>query len=163
MAFECTVDIVHSVLHYDVFRQGEEYSVLIRVGKDVENKLNYFLNVGLSPTGGGSELYFNIIEVNSLTGEEVVYWCGSETKSIIDEECRGIIILILLKIVDAIINSAKPEYVYLIPREPALPEKAMIKYMRIVHVFHTRSYTVRKTDPHRGRRMWTMSIHEDDE
>lgn len=155
MAFVCTAG--GDNLHVDFFRRGDAYIVLVPIGYDDTENVNYFVVVGLEPTNVGAlEYFFHIVRVDGETGEETPYWSGAQTASTITGDDRTEVLNAVLNATAALISQVKPELVFRCTRDEYPPEEALEKHFAISQVFINLGYTVTKADPYLGKHCWWM-------
>ncbi|MCW2317972.1 hypothetical protein M2322_003537 [Rhodoblastus acidophilus] len=149
--------IEETTFQSDVFRDGNEWAVIINIGYDDELPLNYSLVVGLSPMAGGDlEYYFYMVEADSANDREEIYWCAQRVARLVPAEDRVIVLGSLLTATKALLDNARPERFDMVTRDANPPEKALVKYHLIGSVFEACGYNVNVADPWHGKRIWWM-------
>ncbi|WP_428988856.1 hypothetical protein [Methylocapsa aurea] len=111
----------------DTFRNGAAWAVVVNIGFDDTEPLNYSLIVGLDLMGAGAiEYYFHIVEANSETEDEYIYWSGRDTASFIPSDDRVVILGALLTATHVLLEQARPERVEVVTHDANPPEKALV-------------------------------------
>src|SRR5260370_11208903 len=153
MAFVCTCRT--PTAHADVFREGDEHSILVHIVYDDVEDRNYSVIVGLSPAPGGIQYYFAVIEVE---GEEETerYWDGIRTAPFIPKHDRAHVLRCILEATMGLVQFVKPECFLMATHGARLPARALDKYHRLNQVFISCGYTVTPLDPYWGRESWWM-------
>ncbi|MDP4022365.1 hypothetical protein Q8W71_07010 [Methylobacterium sp. NEAU 140] len=117
--------------------------------------MSYAAVVGLdSLPGGGSELYFHIVEADGSTGGERLFWSGKDTGFITDvSDRRAVMDAVLLGLGQLLARVAPPEFRWFTHDERP-PKKALLKFAAIRRAVEGCGYTVSSSRLPLGRRAW---------
>jgi hypothetical protein len=157
MAFICTID-PHRI-HIEAFvEENGECSIIAKVGEDDAEPINYFVNVGFSPSppDAALEFHFSLVKVDAEYDSEEMIREGSRVAHFIAREDRAKILNVILNLADHLIKHARPEAAFMVTYECYLPERALEKYRKINQVFMASGYKVVQNDEYHGQSMWWL-------
>jgi hypothetical protein len=161
MTFYCTLS--EESCHAEIFRQGNEYSVVVRVGYDGTGDKAYSIVVCLSPAPPGDpEFIFALVEAE-LASENDELWIfdAQQARSIIDsQEDRKRVLAAILFAARTLLDQVKPSRFFMTPYDGYLPDKAMLKDRILNVLFKDMGYTVFQTDPYNGKVMWHANLDQ---
>jgi len=133
--------------------------VIVPVGYDDSEPLNYSILMGFEPMAGGdSEFYWFIACANTDTGEVTEYWSGLETKGLFERVCRIMIRLNAITALEALLAQNKPAKVFCCTHDSDAPEKSLYKHMLIAGTFETCGYEVVRQPSMLGKESWWMEL-----
>ncbi|WP_157091892.1 hypothetical protein [Methylobacterium nodulans] len=125
------------------------------VGFDDETDNIYSITVGIERIPGGKyELFFHLVEVDSETDSEYLYWSGRDTQFIRNKADRNRILQTTLLLCAMLIKRANPDQLTWFTCDENPPEQALVKYFLIIRVIEECGYEVRTADPYNGRWVW---------
>ena len=158
MAFFCI--LTEGQAQGQFFFSPSSNSVLIPVGydDDPDTDKSYNLFVSFDPLTGTDDLEFSfaIIEHDSETDSEYVYWSGREIAQFITREDRNVIGGTLLAASERLLNAKRPSRFIMCTRDDGAPQRAHQKFIRIAHLFAECGYVVTNADPYHGLQIWWM-------
>lgn len=153
MTFVCTVSQGGFRLH--VFRAGVSGIVVVNIGHDDTEPLNYSAVVGIEPLpSGSSELFFHIVEADGATGAEHPFYSGKNTKFISDPKAREEILVSILTALKTLFSTFEPDECTWFTIDDNLPQKALLKFRAIRQTVERCGYVVASTRLKDGRRAW---------
>lgn len=155
--FVCTVSHEHTM--FDLIREGSALFVLVPIGydDDADRDVSYYASVGVDVAGGGgTEMFFAIIEADHETGADYRYWSGRDTSSFILGRDRDRVLDAICLSAQLLIDSGLPDELDVTTYDEHPPNKAVIKHFAVMSVFERNGYEIQTADPYHGRRHWRM-------
>lgn len=155
--FICTVSAEHTT--FEVIHDGSSHLVLVPIGYDEDDgrDISYFASVGVDVVaGGGSEMFFTILEVDHQTGAEHRYWSGQDTDTFILGSDRGKVLAAVCGAAQMLIDHGAPDELEIVTYDAHPPDKAVIKHFKVMSVFERNGYDIQTFDPYHGRRVWRL-------
>lgn len=132
--------------------------IRLRIGIDPNQGHVYWLIVQLDILpGAGDELSF-WIEAESENGNIEQYRDGQRTR-FLDRYASSQIILILMDAIRNLLEHCKPDHVILITGQFRLPDKALVKFAKIVEIFEDSGYKLEHTGISLGVRSWQFKMN----
>jgi hypothetical protein len=150
------ISLIHDNWHAEAFRLGNDFKIIVNVGRDAAVGHTYSIMVGLAPQpGGASEYYFCILDLDETTGELADCHSGLESGNILPKVQRGAILRAILHATKLLLGQVNPVTVNWSTFDLNFPDKALVKYNRVVRVFEGSGYTVTAGEPHNGQHFWS--------
>ncbi len=156
MPFICT--LLPSGNRSEIFRSGDEATVLARVGYDESSGKTYSIMAGFSPVSPGDlEFVFALIEAGVEEDTARAIFDARVVATLIpNEEDRKKIMAEVLSATRLLLETIKPDRFVMATRDGYLPAKAMEKYCRLNRLFRELGFVVVEADPYNGMRAWWM-------
>jgi len=141
-----------------LYENGSEKLVIVGIGYDDQEPLNYTLVAGFSPMAGGDmEYFFHVVEANEETGEAYPHYSGKDTRFLKGDD-RQAVLEALLAATRCLLDSRLPKRVFRITYDENPPDKALGKHYLVAQVFEEYGYKVTIADPWHGHRAWWMEL-----
>ena len=158
MAFYCTLN--DETCHAEVFRRGNEYAVIVKVGYDGTGDKGYSIVAGFSPCPPGDlEFYFCLVEADSEADEERQIFDALEVAQIVDsKEDRQKILEALTGAAKLLVENVRPPRFVMATRDGNLPQKALNKYLRLIELFSHLGYTITGANQYNGISAWWADL-----
>lgn len=139
----------NSVVHHAVSRIGENDSPA--------RTYSIFTSLMPMPPGNAMEFAFCLLEVEQESGAEYRWWDGRETRNLIHaqqdrERCVGVILTCLR----TLLAEVQPKDIFMQTCTSGLPDRAMVKYHRVLETFGQLGYSITEAPEYHGRRSWWM-------
>lgn len=141
---------------------GGEFIARVAVGYEDDTGCVYSTFVAFSPLIGyadvpGFECTFTIIEAQTDSSHERIFWDGEATKALLGStEDRARIFQVVLASIGILIDEAQPGLVHMVTHASNLPKKALRKYDDACSVFVSKGYDGRPGNPWNGHHIWMM-------
>lgn len=153
MAFVCTV--TQGGFRVQGFSAGTPQVVVVDVGYDDAEPLNYKAVIGLDALPGGTlELYFHLVEADGATGEEHIFWSGRDTRFIADPIDRQAILVAILAGLRGLLLMVDPAEFVWFTYDEAPPKRALVKFAAVQRAVERCGYKVTSSRLPLGRRAW---------
>jgi hypothetical protein len=130
--------------------------VVIPIGYDDENAINYSVLMGFEPTGADLEFFWVIVGAHTKDGSVVEYWSGLDTKRLFGKPERAAIRSAVMGGVETLLSANRPERIFCCTHDSDAPEKALHKHILIAAVFKTCGYDVVRQPMYLGKHSWWM-------
>lgn len=143
------------------FTNSEVHHAVVRIGERDNPTRTYSIVCSLMPIAIGpphaQEFAFCLLEVEQGSGVEYRWWDGRDTKTVIQskqdrERCVGVIATCL----ETLLAEVHPKDIFMQACSSDLPDRAMVKYHRILETFGELGYCTTEAPEYHGRRSWWM-------
>jgi hypothetical protein len=133
--------------------------VVLPVGHDDEEGIDYTLMVGLAPAPGGiPEFFFCIIAANVNNGCKDTIWSGRYVSRMFTRYDRCLLRECLISVARSLVNFAHPARFSMTAYDDNLPERALVKFHCLNKMFERSGYTVRELDRWCGKHSWMAEL-----
>jgi hypothetical protein len=149
-------------VEFSYLNNGTEHVVTCDIGDDDATAMSYHTFTNLSPLPWGipaeMELAFCIGEYDPEYDSTHQFWDGEDTRRRLETRRQRVIVLdIICRSVDHLIEQAHPASVMMQTCAPDLPAKALLKYSQILDLFAASGYNVEEMEERGGYKAWLMT------
>jgi len=143
------------------FTNSEVHLAAVRVGEDDDPNRTYSVVCSFMPIVIGPpysvEFGFCLLEVEQGSGVEYRWWDGRETKGVIpSKQERERCVNVILTCLETLLAEVQPKDIFMQACSGNLPDRAMIKYQRVLETFGQLGYSITEAPEYHGRKSWWM-------
>jgi hypothetical protein len=142
------------------FVKGDDYIMVVTVGRQFPAKISYQLYLKLSPSEEGTEFIFAFLTVDHDNNNMSHTFDSNEVAKIVPKLYRKRNLAVLLDAAERLVRACNRDAFYMVTFLPHLCEKQLHKYDLLCGVFKKCGYDVTHSLPIPGKHMWRMTRPE---
>jgi hypothetical protein len=158
--FQCALEQLDEI-SISITTNGTQYVAQVPIGFEDGNSLRYsiFVSFGSVPGYGPErkEIVFCVVESDVKTGLHEDIWDGIVLrKKIPNQQHRNLIMSAVCQCVAYLIDEVSPSVLVMVTHTPRLPDKALVKYARVLNTVSEKGYKAGRSDVWNGCYTWMM-------
>jgi hypothetical protein len=143
------------------FTNSEVHHAIVRIGENDDPARTYSLVCSFQPIVIGPpftlEFSFCLLEVEQGSGAEYRWWDGRETRGVVvPKQERERCVNVILTCLETLLAEVRPKDIFMQTCSGDLPDRAMVKYRRVLETFGQLGYSITEAPEYHGRRSWWM-------